>query len=541
MNSPPMSSKSPNSIITSHSHHHPSGKNKMNRTFRTRATALLGAVVLGAVAVLGAAVPANAVNIDTTEPVSLTIHKHEQTSTNGTTPGTGEQVAVSSAGINGVSFTVQQVGSIDLTTDAGWNTVEAIQARLNAGDTIAQALTATGQTLGAATTVTTANVSGQDGVAVVSGVVKTMYLVTETTAPSSVTAKAAPFLVTLPQAQPAADSWIYDVHVYPKNSVTDLTKSVVPPTAAELAAGSDLVRYNIVADVPYLTSGSSFSSFAVSDTINTAYQTIVTAPPAGIDGASVTLVTSTGATVALDSADYAIEAFNSGSEYRVTFTATGLAKLATAQGGTVTFTVLTRVIDVPTDGQIVNSAGTSINGAVNGTFDGTTTGTPITATTQFGDLQVFTHVDGATTPLGSATYALLDSNGDPVIINGVAVTGTADATTGLVTFPNLPVGDYQLAIVTSPAGYNPVDVSPLSVTVVAGTPVPGADPTVAGANYVPVAFTQTPAWVLPLTGGDGGVLFTVGGGALIAFALGAAFLAARRKRAATDEVETAQN
>ncbi len=516
----------------------------MNRTIRTRATALLGAVVLGAVAVVGAAVPANAVNIDTTAPVSLTIHKHQQTSTNGTTPGTGAELTPAPGpGINGVSFTVQRVGSIDLATDAGWNTVEAIQARLAAGESISQALTATSQTLGAATTVTTATVAGQDGVASVPGAIKTMYLVSETTAPSSVTAKAAPFLVTVPQAQPTADSWIYNVHVYPKNSLTGLTKSVVAPTPAETAAGRDLVRYNLVADVPYLTSGTtSFSSFAVSDTIDTAYQTIVTAPPAGVAGASVTLADSASASVALVPADYTIASFNGGTEYRVTFESSGLTKLASAQGGKVTFTVLTRITDVPTNGQIVNRAGTSINGAVNGTFSGATTGTPITATTQFGDLQVFTHVNGANTALGPATYALLDaSTGNPVIINGSPVTGVANATTGLVPFENIPVGTYQLDIVTPPAGYNLVGADPRTVTVVAGAPVrDAANPTAPGNNYVPVAYTQTPAWVLPLTGGDGGVLFTVGGGALVAFALGAAFIVARRKRATIDEVETAQ-
>lgn len=531
----------PNSTITSHSHHHPWGKKKMKHTLRARATALLGAVVLGAVAVLGAAVPANAVNIDTTAPVSLTIHKHEQTATNGTTPGSGAELTPAPGpGINDVSFTVQRVGSIDLATDAGWDTVEAIQTRLTAGDTITEALAATSQTLGAATTVTTATVAGQDGVAVFDAV-KTMYLVTETTTPSSVTAAAAPFLVTVPQAQ--NDSWIYNVHVYPKNSVTGLEKSVVPPTLDETAAGRDLVRYNLIADVPYLTSGTtSFSNFSVSDTIDTAYQSIVTAPPAGVAGASVTLADAASASVALVPADYRIESFNGGTEYRVTFESSGLTKLASAQGGQVTFTVLTRITDVPTNGQIVNRAGTSINGAVNGTFDGVTPGTPITATTLFGDLQIFTHVNGANTPLGPATYALLDATtGNPVIVNGSAVIGVADPATGLLTFPNIPVGDYRLDVVTAPAGYNLVDTDPIDVTVVAGTPVrDAANPTAPGNNYVPVAYIQTPAWVLPLTGGDGGVLFTVGGGALVAFALGAAFIVARRKRAAIDEVEAAQ-
>lgn len=523
----------------------------MNSTIRTRATGLLGAVVLGAVAVLGAAVPANAVNIDTTAPVSLTIHKHQKTTTNGQQAGSGDLLTPAPGpGINGVTFDVQRVGNIDLRTDAGWNTVEAIQAALTAnGNNIPAALQTTNQTLGTALPVTTAQVAGQDGVAVFSSALRTMYLITETAAPSSVTEKAAPFLVTVPQAKPgstgSAPQWIYDVHVYPKNSFSALTKTFVAPLTDELAAGRDLVRYNIVAEVPVFTgSTTAFTDFAISDTVVTTNQQFVTTAIANVAASSVKLTNAAGNNVPLTqgtSGDYTLTLFNNNSEYRAVFTANGLTKLKDNVGGKVTFNVLTRVIDVPTDGKIVNNAGSKINNVVNGKYDNSTPVTPITATRDYADLQVFSHVNGANAALAGAVYQLVDKDtGQPIIVNGQPVTSVVTPGGGSIVFENIPVGDYNVKIVTSPAGYNVVGDDLKSVTVGAGSPVVGADPKLAGPNYLPVPFTQTPAWVLPLTGGDGGVLFTVGGGALVAFALGAAFIVARRKRATTDEVETAQ-
>ncbi|MAB19895.1 MAG: hypothetical protein CMH33_03085 [Microbacterium sp.] len=50
-------------------------------------------------------------------------------------------------------------------------------------------------------------------------------------------------------------------------------------------------------------------------------------------------------------------------------------------------------------------------------------------------------------------------------------------------------------------------------------------------NYVEFQHSQVPAFALPLTGGDGGVWFGVGGAALLTIAVGAGVVVARRRAA----------
>ncbi|MFS0868240.1 SpaH/EbpB family LPXTG-anchored major pilin [Microbacterium sp. 179-B 1A2 NHS] len=520
------------------------GKNTMSKSITTRVTATVGAIAIALLGSIAVAAPASAANVSTTQPVTLTIHKHAKTTGNGTTAGTGAELtspAPGGVGINGVQFSVQRVGSIDLTTDAGWNTVEAIQTRIAGGSTIAAALTAENQSLGTAQTVTTATQNGAAGVASVPGVVKSLYLVTEGTAPSTVVEKAAPFLVTLPQANNANSTWNYDVHVYPKNGYSTVTKSEVAPTAAEIAAGRDLVRWNIVADVPVLpvsTPQKALTEFVISDTVTPAQLAFVTTAPAGVAAATtVTATNAAGTAVTLAAGDYALTASPT-SELAVTFTSTGLAKLNASTGanalagGKVTLSVLTRVLDVPTAGVITNHGGTRINGVVNGKVNGVDNGAAVTAATRFADVQVFSHVAGANTPLAGAKYALLDNNDQPVVINGVPVTATANAQ-GVVLFENVPVAaagtTYKVRLTEAPAGYLDPSATVISVDVKPGTPDLTGDVKVAAKNYQPFAFSQTPAWVLPLTGGDAGAIFMIGGSAILATALGLALIAARRK------------
>ena len=45
-------------------------------------------------------------------------------------------------------------------------------------------------------------------------------MVQETEAPAQITGKVGDFLVSVPMTNAAGDDWLYDVHVYPKNSST---------------------------------------------------------------------------------------------------------------------------------------------------------------------------------------------------------------------------------------------------------------------------------------------------------------------------------
>ncbi|XCB28920.1 pilin N-terminal domain-containing protein [Arcanobacterium hippocoleae] len=68
--------------------------------------------------------------------------------------------------------------------------------------------------------------TGIDGVSKSPELELGVYLVKEVEAPENVTTKSAPFLVTIPFPNDKS-GWLYDVHVYPKNTVlTDSDKPV---------------------------------------------------------------------------------------------------------------------------------------------------------------------------------------------------------------------------------------------------------------------------------------------------------------------------
>lgn len=486
---------------------------------RLASVATAAALVLGGTLV--AAGPASAVegvgNIEGTQG-TLTIHKFERSSANGQTVGTGLEQAVSGTPLNDVTFSIERVGNFDLKTVAGWDSVEDITT---APDPIAEATVAG---LTAVASVTTAG-SGTVQETLPFG----LYLVTETASPSTVTEAAEPFLVSVPFATgptgTPANTWIYDVHVYPKNAVTALAKTETT-TAADITAGADLARWSIAAKVPVLSSGT-ISDFVLNDVIpaELAFVTDAAAATLGIPGATVTAVQSNGTTNVplVAGTDYNVTPNPAaGSTLTVTFTGAGLTKLSTqAPGGTVTFTALTRVVgeELPTDGLITNTATSSINGA---------SGNSSQATATFGELQVFSYVVGTTTPLAGAVYELRDADGNPVRVNG-ETQWTSDSD-GMLLIPSLRPDDYTLVIVSAPAGFQMPADTEVPVEVTAGV----ADAAVLK-NYAEVPFGQVPAWALPLTGGDGALWFGVGGAALLTLALGAAVLVAGRRRHATPQ------
>lgn len=494
----------------------------MTTSISKRLTAAVGALALGILGAVAVATPASAT--EPTNPVTptgvgnitgtqgtLTIHKYERTADSPEEAGTGEAIpGFTGIGLDGVEFTITKVKTDSLLTPEGWDDVAAIT---EAADPIAAANAAGFE---GSSTVTTAN----GGVATKT-LPYALYLVAETKSPSTVTDPVEPFLVTIPfptgPEGENANQWIYDVHVYPKNAVTKLEKTVVEPTADELKYG-DLTRWQITASVPVLN-GEELETFTVTDQVDPAQLAFVTdaqATALGVAPSSVT-VTKGGSTVALVAGDYSI-APSGADKLVLTFTAQGLDKLeAQAQGGTVTFTVLTQVKAVPANGTIENDAVAVVNGSEL-TTDKTTT---------VGQLRVlkFAKADGTEVALNGAKFKLfLDQAGTkPVTVAGASEWTTA--TNGTLTIPALRPGSYWLVETAAPAGYQ-LDATPTKVEVVAGQATTAV-------NFVKVENSQAPAWALPLTGGDGALWFGVGGAALVVMTVGIALLAARRRAAAT--------
>ena len=182
---------------------------------------------------------------------SLTIHKFVYGSTSGMEDQNGNPVGrpVDDNGIviPGVEFTVWQVPDIDLTTNQGWLdavalTLADVLAMYAAGDLI----------------LIGSEVTNADGYAYFPNLPLGLYLVRETDAPTGVVQADLEFLITVPTTfrysmlddDECAEwaSWIFDVHVWPKNEVEPpgIDKDVENIPSID---GQDIL-FTIRADIP---------------------------------------------------------------------------------------------------------------------------------------------------------------------------------------------------------------------------------------------------------------------------------------------------
>lgn len=488
-------------------------------SIRKRVSAALGALAIGAAAALVAVTPAHAEpgNIDPDIPRSLTVHKYALSPSSPQQIGTGQELATPPAGtpLAGAEFTAALVADVDLGTPAGWSAASNLTPAAAAGR------------LSGTTFTSTPSAPGTGIATFPSDMPIGLYLVTETVLPDEATNPSAPFLVTLPfptgPGGAPANEWIYDVHVYPKNAVTDVTKTRVPaPANSAEARNPDLIRWAIASAIPTLAAGDSIDVFELADTIPSQLE-YVDAPPTGVAPTNVVVTNPAGLPQTFtEGTDYNL--VEEGSTLTLEFTSAGLTRLTGLQGGVVTFNVLTRALAIPADGRIVNTATGTINGATE----------TVTGVTPIGQLTVFAFEGPANdrVPLAGAVYQVFLNEQDAIRgVNPILIDGISEWSTGADGYVEIPIitpGNYWVREITPPAGFQLPSPDRILTQVVAGetSTVP---PIV---NYVEFAHSQVPAWALPLTGGDGARWFGIGGGALLVTMLGAALLLSRRRAAA---------
>lgn len=493
----------------------------MSSSILRRITAAAGVLALSAAAALATVAPATAVtlpgNIDPTIARTLTIHKSALGPNNGQQIGTGQEVSVPGTPLSGATFTAALVEGVDLTTPEGWTAVSNLTPATAASRvTLANTFTATTATNGVAVF--------NSGNTLPIG----LYLVTETELPAEATNPSAPFLVTLPfptgPGGAPANQWIYDVHAYPKNAVTDLTKTRVPAPANSVEARNpDLIRWAVKSDVPTLAAGDTLSTFSLTDTLPAELEYLATGPT-GVAPTSVQVANAAGITQNFVSGTDYILAYDAATRaVSATFTPSGLTRLAGQPGGSVTLTVLTRAVTIPATGIITNTATSVVN-------DSTET---VTGSTPIGQLTVYAYQgeNNSRTPLAGAVYQVfLNQNDANLGQNAVFINGVQNWTTGANGIVNIPIitpGNYYVREITPPAGFQLPAPAQVQTQVVAGP----SSTTAPVQNYVEFRHDQVPAFALPLTGGDGALWFTVGGTGLIVFGLSIALVAARRRAA----------
>jgi fimbrial isopeptide formation D2 family protein/LPXTG-motif cell wall-anchored protein len=495
----------------------------MSHSILRRLSAAAGVLALSVAATFVAVTPATAVtqpgNIDPSIPRTLTLHKSALGPDSPQLPGTGQELATEPGPpLSGATFTVARVDGVDLLTPAGWTEVQRITPQ-SAATRLVPGSPATQTTDGA-------------GLATFSGLPVGLYLVTETVLPAGATNRAAPFLVTLPfptgpNGTPG-NRWIYDVHAYPKNAVTALRKERIGPDAGSVEARTpDLVRWEIESDIPRLTAGDAFDTFTLTDTLPTGLDYVETAPN-GVAPTSVRVTAANGSAQSfVAGTDYTITYDDATRDVTLAFTRAGLNRLRTLPEGLVDFTVLTRAVTIPANGQLVNTATSVIN---------ETTLTQ-TGSTPIGQLTIYaftdTNRDGQNrTGLAGAVYQVFLTQDDaiagrnPITIGVNGQTTFTTVTGGRILVPIVTTGQYFVREITPPAGFQlPVLQNPQPTTVLPGV-------TTENQNIVLFIHDQVPAFALPLTGGDGALWFTVGGIGLISIALGTGIVASRRRATA---------
>lgn len=162
---------------------------------------------------------------------SITIHKYEYNGKGSTATGAdGETAPDGAKPLGGVTFEIYKVQN-NAWLEKYYNGDKTIDISKLSADKYYTKDSSTGKiTVNGTPTLTpeqTITTDDTTGVATASGLDLGLYLVVETKAPDKVTAPVDPFLVSVPMTRIADNGttnkltdWIFDVHVYPKNSTT---------------------------------------------------------------------------------------------------------------------------------------------------------------------------------------------------------------------------------------------------------------------------------------------------------------------------------
>lgn len=514
---------------------------QLSKFRRSVAAVAAAAVAFGGLAL---ALPASAAPIILEATADLTIHKFEYDAKDrGKSDGllkdpTGPDLTGLEP-MGDIKFQVQQVPGFDLSTNDDWQRVGSLTA------TQAQDLVD-----GSPDVVNEEETTKSDGTATFEGLPIGLYLVTERLTDdqiaAGITAIDSPFLVTLPLTHPTdLNTWIYDVHVYPKNRVTDApVKTVSDDDGSTLKVGDD-IEWTITAPIPVGT----LSAYGIRDVLSGHLSHTDTA-------VSVTL-----GDIALDPDDYTVIDALPGDDPEgntntviVDFTDDGLRTLedireanAAAQ---VKVVLTTKVESLPSNGVIANEAALFPNDSYD-IFDTTDRGVPSNEVkSKFGNFTITKTNQDEEDPqlLSGAEFQVFASEEDAlaedrvnraISINGKSTWTTGDDGVGLVTIEGLRASNwadgvlltdsdlfqtYWLVETKSPEGYELL-AEPVEFTVLAG-----ATDTLSVGETTIINVPENGGFDLPLTGGAGTALFTIIGLTLVA---GAGVVLARSRKTAT--------
>lgn len=307
-------------------------------------------------------------SIDKNTKGSLTVHKLTPSSVK-QDPGNGtvlEALPEGSKPINGVKFTVKKVNGVDLTKNADWKKVATIMNGTLDSEENPTKVTANGTDYTLAGVTNGSQTTAGKGEAKFADLEVGLYLVSETVegtvnvvdgeqnVPKTRVNRAKPFFVTIPMTNPKdRATWMYDIHAYPKNSLSTVPKKTVDDDKAGIGSGNTVeaekstITYKLSAVVPSVPT---IERFELVDKFKTSQLEWIE------DGANDTVSIYDGENKVVDlvkDTDYTFSTVKKGtgdnkdySFVAVELTETGRAKLAKSYGGkTLTWTFHAKALD----------------------------------------------------------------------------------------------------------------------------------------------------------------------------------------------------
>lgn len=474
---------------------------------------------------------------------SITIHKYEET-------GNKTELSVSGTStipqgmkpLDGVTFSIYPIEGVDVSTVDGFNKATKLSE-------IAKNFQAGAAKIGNADTgeynLGTAHdtkATDAQGMTEYSGVPLGAYLVVEKDAPAKVTGKAVPFVVTVPVRDTQANKWQYDVHVYPKNEVSESTKTT--DSSQTVKVGDD-IKWDIYTKIPSVAAGKKLTKVQIVDALpgTVRYKSLMV----GVVDANTKKTNDVELTADTDYKLYAPAADTDGGNASIVLTADGLTKLKN-KGGHFVHVNIVATLKSAGDGTIVNKAYPSVDTDVDDTTPPTPPipdnpptppdpdckpGTPgcvpevPSNPTYVGKLKITkVDADNTTKTLKGAKFQIFpvkdDGSKADAVMNGADNYFTTNDN-GVIevelSLHEKTTGKFEVVETEAPAGFvMPDDAHKTTeVTLSAGDK--------ADTNYKTIENTPSNGVVpnLPLTGASGRILMLLAGGALVMGAGIAAF------------------
>ncbi|AZR06910.1 SpaH/EbpB family LPXTG-anchored major pilin [Trueperella pyogenes] len=356
-------------------------RNKLRAGAAIAAIALLGSMGMGSLAYADTAKApqsevagkdqsaANPALINKDATTQLSIHKYLGTPVTAKNNGTIQDVKERTP-LQNVKFDLYKVEGVDLTTNKGWEAAKALYERKVSVADLQKGIEGTEFKFVKHEKSGVTNASGEAKIEAKVG----LYLVVENLGESTdikgggKTYSAAqitginPFLVTLPMTNPdKRDSWMYDVHVYPKNQAAEMTKEVLDGNQGKKDQDGykigENITYRLESTINVVDSnqdgkvdGDDLGYYYVKDAMSENLKYV---------SATLTIVPTTGnETKLVETTDYVKNENKLEGKNVVGFSLTkeGLEKLAKAAGGKLRTEIVTTVSSMPADGQVKNQA-----------------------------------------------------------------------------------------------------------------------------------------------------------------------------------------